>query len=303
MLLPQKTERVDNKDLEKYVKCYLEKYREVVEENFNLVHDIKHVFFKYNNSPKAVCGIISKTHGAAVVLKYDEMEKAYWNVIVIDMPIEYYFWPNMSKELEELKVIKVVDSDSPYILNSQIIIRNFGLLLVSEGATLYYVGKEESPFKNEGPGAVVIFGELVSRSGLIMKGSNTKQAWSKYQAGLDALKHFFWDCGDRLNETLKKQIELKHKMPLLLEKMKENLNSKYYLEHPEEFYDGLEELEKLGLSKEMKTLLWSKYSEMTKEPTLWEKILNTILSNLLSFAVGVLTTVIATMILKDLGYL
>jgi len=40
MLLPQKTERVDNKDLEKYVKCYLEKYREVVEENFNLVHDI-----------------------------------------------------------------------------------------------------------------------------------------------------------------------------------------------------------------------------------------------------------------------
>jgi len=294
---------VDGKDLEKYVEYYLGKYREVVEENLNLVHDVKHVFFKYNNSPKAVYGIISKTHGAAVVLKYDETEKAYWNVVVIDMPVEYYFWSNMSKDLKNLRVIKVVGSDSPYVLDSQIIIRNFGLLLVSEGASFYYVGEEESPFKIEGPGAVVIFGELVSRSGLIMKGSNTKQAWSEYQAGLDALKHFFWDCGDRLNETIKKQIEVKHKMPLLLERMNENLNSKYYLEHPEEFYDDLGELEKLGLSKEMKTLLWSKYSELTKEPTLWEKILDTILSNLLSFAMGVLTTVIATMILKHLGYL
>ena len=187
---------MDGKDLEKYVEYYLGKYREVVEENLNLVHDVKHVFFKYNNSPKAVYGIISKTHGAAVVLKYDETEKAYWNVVVIDMPVEYYFWPNMSKELKNLIVIKVVGSDSLYVLDSQIIIRNFGLLLVSEGASFYYVGEEESPFKIEGPGAVVIFGELVSRSGLIMKGSNTKQAWSEYQAGLDALKHFFWDCYD-----------------------------------------------------------------------------------------------------------
>jgi hypothetical protein len=179
----------------------------------------------------------------------------------------------------------------------------FALLIVSEGASLYYAGEDESPFKIEGPGAVMIFGELYSKSGLIMKGTNTKRAWSTYQAGLDALKHFFWDCGDRLNETIKKQIETKHKMPLLLEKVNENLNNKYYKDHPEDFYSDLHELEKLGLSEEMKTLLWSKYSELTKEPTLWDKLLDSILSNLPSFILGVLSTVIATIILKHLGYL
>lgn len=303
VLLMQKPERVEDKELENYVETYLKKYKEVVEDNLHLVHDIEHVFFKYNNNPKAVYGVISKNHGAAIVLKYDATEEIYWNIRVIDKPIEYYFWPNMSSDLSNLKIVKIASSESPYVLNSQISIKNFALLLVSEEASLYYTGEDESPFKIEGPGAVMILGELFSKSGLIIKGSNSKRAWSTYQAGLDALKHFFWDCGDQLNETMKKQIEVKHKMPLLLEKVNENLNNKYYKEHPEDFYSDLQELEKLGISEEMKTLLWSRYSELTKEPTLWEKLLNVIISNLPSFIIGVLTTVIATIILKRLGYL
>ena len=301
--LMQKIERVNDKELENYVEAYLKKYKEVVEDNLHLVHDIEHVFFKYNNNPKVVYGIISKNRGTAIVLKYDATEKVCWDIKVIDRPIEYYFWPNMSSDSSNLKIVKIASSDSPYVLDSQISIKNFALLLVSEGASLYYAGEDESPFKIEGPGAVMIFGELYSKSGLIMKGTNTKRAWSTYQAGLDALKHFFWDCGDRLNETIKKQIETKHKMPLLLEKVNENLNNKYYKDHPEDFYSDLHELEKLGLSEEMKTLLWSKYSELTKEPTLWDKLLDSILSNLPSFILGVLATVIATIILKHLGYL
>jgi hypothetical protein len=180
----------------------------------------------------------------------------------------------MPSNLSNLKVVKIMSNEFPYILNSQIIIKNFALLLVSEKASLYYVGEEESPFKIEGWGAVVIFGELISRSGLIVKGTNTKQAWSIYQAGLDALKHFFWDCGDRLNETIIKQIEVKHKKPLLLEKINENLNNKYYKDHHEEFYNDLYELEKIGLSEEMKTSIWNKYLDLTREPTLWGKIAN-----------------------------
>jgi len=117
------------------------------------------------------------------------------------------------------------------------------------------------------------------------------------------LKHFFWDCGGRLNETIKKQIEKKHKMTLLLEKINENLNNKYYKDHPEDFYRDLYELETLELSEEMKTLLWNKYSELTKEPTVWDKLFDSLLSNLPSFILGILATIIATIILKYLDYL
>ena len=40
-------ERVNNEDLKNYVEAYLRKYKEVVEDNLNLVDDIEHVFFKY----------------------------------------------------------------------------------------------------------------------------------------------------------------------------------------------------------------------------------------------------------------
>jgi len=53
-ILMQAPERVDEKELKEYVIAYLSKYRELVEENFHLVHDIEHVFFKYNNYPLAV---------------------------------------------------------------------------------------------------------------------------------------------------------------------------------------------------------------------------------------------------------
>jgi hypothetical protein len=92
----------------------------------------------------------------------------------------------MPSDLSNLKIVKIVSSDSPYVLNSQIIIKNFALLLANEGVSLYYTGEDESPFKIEGPGAIIIFGELYSKSGLIMKGTNAKNAWSTYQAGLDA---------------------------------------------------------------------------------------------------------------------
>jgi len=302
-LITQKSKRVKDTDLRRYVEEYLKKYKEIVEENLPLVHNIQHVFFKYNNNPSIIYGIISKRHGAGIILRYDAIGGTHWRNEIIDQPIEYYFWPNMSSDYSNLKIVKIVGSDSPYILNQQISIKNFALLIVSEKASLYYMGQGEYPFKIEGPGAVMILGEVSSKSGLIIKGSNNKETWSTYQAGLDALKHFFWDCGDQLNETVKRQIEKKYKMPLLLEKVKNNLNNKYYRGHSEDFYSDLQELEKLGISEEMKASLWNKYLELSKEPTLWEKILNVIISNIPSFVTGVITTVLATLILKRLGYL
>lgn len=134
VLLMQKSERVEDRELENYVEMYLKKYKEVVEDNLHLVHDIKHVFFKYNNNPKAIYGVVSKNHGAAIVLKYNVTGETYWNIRVIDKPIEYYFWPNMSSDLSNLKIVKIASGESPYVLNSQISVKNFALLLVSEGA-------------------------------------------------------------------------------------------------------------------------------------------------------------------------
>ncbi len=269
-----KPERVTEEELESYIEAYFKEYKEVVENNFHLVHDVEHIFFKYNNNPSTINVVISRNRGAAIVLKYDTTEEAYWDSKVIDQAIEYYFWANMSSDLDDLQVIKVIGSESPYVLDSQIRIRNFGLLLVSEGASFYYIGEADSPFKIEGPGAVIVFGELISKSGLILKGENTRQAWSTYQAGLDALKHFLWDSENQLNETVVNQIEIEHKKPLLLEKINENINSKYYKDHPEEFYDDLDQLEELGLSEEMNTILWNRYSELTREPTFIESALD-----------------------------
>ena len=269
---------VNEAELKNYVEAYLKKYKEIVEENLHLVHNIKHVFFKYNNNPKKVLGLISRSHGAAVILKYETpgiYRTTYWEIKVIDEPIEYHFWPNMSTNLDTLNIIRIV-GNKVYILNSQISIKNFALLIVNKETTLYYIGEEESPFQIEGPGAVKIFGEVASRSGLILKGVNSKQAWSTYQAGLDALKHFLLDCKSQLNETIIKQIEIKHKKPLLLEKIYDNIKSKYYKEHPEAFYKDLDELEKLGISEELKILLWNKYEELMREPTLWEKIVDSL---------------------------
>ena len=157
VVLPmQKSERVDGEELENYARAYLKKYREVVEDNFHLVHDIEHVFFKYNNNPKVVYCVISRTHGAAILFKYNTTERTYWNIKVIDKPIEYYFWPNMSDDLSNLKIVKIIKSDSPYVLNSQINIKNFALLLVDKEVSLYYTGKNENPFKIEGPGLSLI---------------------------------------------------------------------------------------------------------------------------------------------------
>jgi len=301
VLLMHKPDRADEKDLESYAKAYLKKYKEVVEDNSLLLQGLEHVFFKYNNNPKAVYGVISKNHGAAIVFKYNSTEEAYWNYRLIDEPIEYYFWPNMSSDLSNLKIVKIArpraSSEFPYVLNSQISIKNSALLLVNEKASLYYAGEGESPFKIEGPGAIVILGESFSKSGLIIKGTNTKQAWSIYQAGLDALKHFFWDCGNRLNETTIKQIEAKHKVPLLLDKITENLKNKYYKDHPEEFYNDLHELEQLGLSEEMKTSIWSEYLELKREPTLWEKIVDFISQRVSEIIVAVIAGIIVGYIL------
>jgi hypothetical protein len=85
------SEIVGKKELENYVKAYLKKYKEIVEDNFPLIHDIKYVFFKYNNNPKEVYGIISKNHGTAVVIKYDSKGEIHWDIRTIDKPIEYYF--------------------------------------------------------------------------------------------------------------------------------------------------------------------------------------------------------------------
>jgi hypothetical protein len=133
--LTQKNGVVSEKELENYVVAYLRKYKEVVEDNLHLVHDIENIFFKYNNNPRVVYGVISKDHGAAIVLKYEATEKVFWNIKVIDKPLEFYFWPNMSSDLNNLKIVKIASSDSPYVLNSQISIKNF-CVAISERRSL-----------------------------------------------------------------------------------------------------------------------------------------------------------------------
>ena len=121
------------------------------------------------------------------------------------------------------------------------------------------------------------------------KGTNQKKDWSKSQAGLDALEHFLWDCKDKLNEDILNEINGKYKKPLLIEKITENLNNKYYKRNQDDFYRDLRKLEEIGISDEISYQLWSDYYELIKEPNIWGKTINTIKNSSKEILIGIIT--------------
>jgi len=297
IIISKANRTITKNELTNYINAYFRKYNEIVEDYFNYVHDIDYVFYRYNTQPKLIEGYISKNHGAAIVYDFDGQDKSIINIKYIDKSIESYMWPKIYENDYELKIIKILKNSDPYILDKTIEIKNSGLLLVEKGAKLLYVGKGEI-FNIVGKGSIQIFGTLIYRNKMILKGSNNKNDWSMSQAGLDAVEHFLWDCKSKLNEEIINEINIKYKKPLLLERITENINNKFYKNNKNEFYEDLAELEQIGISEEISFHLWNEYKALFKEPTIWGKFCETIKTSTNSIILGIITGILVHYLIK-----
>jgi len=304
MLIPRFTperEIVAAKELENYISEYLSTYRNIVAENIGLVGYNLSRFHFYLHYPKEIEGIISHSRGAAVFFNFSETETLI-RIKEFSDSIEYYFWPEMARDLSKLEIVKIERAPTPYDLDSTINILAGVLLLVEPKATLIYTGEGNS-FNISDKGALVIFGSLIHENKIILKGSNSKDDWSQTQAGLDATSQFIWDCRGILNTTLLEDIEAKNKVPLLLNKIGVRMTSSKYKTNQDLFYEDYEELKKFYASNETLQQVLNDFYDLQKEVdiTTPRLIFNVILQYLPIIIAGILGTVVGGVILH--GYI
>jgi len=309
MPLFSNTSIVSEDDLRNYIEVYVSEYRRLVEENIALLnegsvggysHSGSQNFTFYWSNPNQIKGVVSQSHGVAIFFNHTEGTSKITVESITD-PIEYFLWPQMIKwgETEELPSVRILKG--VYHLDSQITI-NYGLLYADPGAILRYTG-EGRAFNVSGSGCVIIFGCLIEKNKMILKGSNNKKDWSSLQARFDALSIFLWDCIGILNETQIKTIEVEYKFVLLLERVGSRISSREYVETPALFNQDYSDLVEIGASNETLNRILNDYLNMQEsQPMGWlESIWAFIMNNIILIIVGVIIGVgsnIATELIK-----
>lgn len=277
-------------ELKNYIEEYLSEYTRFVDENYGLLsfpQSYLSNFTFFLHPPSEIEGVISRTHGAAIFFNFPDRENRQITIKEISDSIEYYIWPEMPRNTSALPWVLIKHGD--YHLDTQVNISH-GLLFVEPGANLRYTGKENA-FNISGNGAIVIFGSLVYEDRMILKGTNSKEGWSKIQARFDALSDFVWDCEGVLNATTIERINAKYKLPLLLDKIAFRMESGRYWDNPSLFTKDYEELEKICPSNSTLSKVLNDYYEMQKSAP------STLLEQLSDFwgtyMVPIVTTIIA----------
>ena len=259
-----KSERVSRKELKDYVEEYLSEYRQLIDKNMNLMifqSDLSNFTF-YWHYPNKIEGVISRTHGAGVFFNYSETEIVEIVIKEISEPIEYYLWPEMIKNTTDLPIIRIAEAATYYHLTDQVH-NDCALLYVDPGANLRYTGQGKA-FNISGSGAIVVFGSLIHEDRMILKGTNSKEVWSKLQARFDALDEFVWDCQGILNDTQIKSIEAEYKLTLLIDKIVSRIESGDYRDNPSLFTEDYKELKAVGASNETLSKILNDYIVMQK---------------------------------------
>jgi len=272
---------VSHEGLRSYFEEYLAEYSKLVEENGPLLdqgivegysESGSHNLTFHWQRPYQIEGVISETHGA--MLSFNHSNSMAFTISDFSLPIEYYVWPAMVADPSGLPSIRVLKASTYYHLDSYVSADGV-LTYVDPGANLMYTGPGYA-FRFSKGGLLIIFGSLTEKSGLILKGSNLKEDWSRLQADFDSLSRFLWDCGEILNETTIKSIDTKYRLPLQLEKMSARLKNGAYADNPNLFMEDYEELKTVCTSETTLSKVLGDYYEMqgTASPTMVEKILD-----------------------------
>jgi hypothetical protein len=258
--------RVSHEGLKDYVEEYLSEYRQFVEANYALLASNLTLFPLYLRSPNKMEGVISQTHGAAILFNYSTRETRQITIEETKDPIEYFVWPSMPRNTSGLKWVLVKHGD--YYFDSPVSY-SYGLLYCEPGVNMYYAGQGHV-FNISGLGAIVIFGSLIEENGMILKGTNNKEDWSKVQASLDAFSDFVWDCKQILDNTTTRGIEVRYKPTLMLDKIASRIQSGIYRDNPGLFTADYEELQEAGASNETLSKVQEDYMTMQEAlPPSW----------------------------------
>jgi len=271
---------ISHEGLRSYFEEYLSEYSRLVEENMPLLD--QGIIEGYSESgshnltfhwqrPYQVEGVISRTHGA--MLSFNHSDKTAFTISDFSLPIEYYVWPAMLQDPSGLPSIRIMKASTYYHMDSYVNADGV-LIYVDPGANLMYAGPEHAYRFSKG-GLLIVFGSLTEKSGLILKGSNLREDWSRLQADFDSLSRFLWDCREILNETAINGIDAKYRLPLQLERISARLKSRAYANNPNLFMEDYEELKTVCMSEATLSGVLGDYYEMqgTASPTMVEQIL------------------------------
>lgn len=204
----------------------------------------------------------------------------------------------MPKNTKDLPVVRILKAPTYYHLDTQVTY-SYGLFYVDPGANLRYTG-EGRAFNISGSGAIVIFGSLIEEDRMILKGSNSKEDWSKLQARFDALSEFVWDSKDILNETIIETLEARYKLVLLLDKIDSRIESGRYRDNPALFTADFEELKDVGAPNETLSKILNDYIDMQENPPpqWYESLWSIFLEYVEEIIVGVIILIIGAIIVK-----
>lgn len=259
-----------------YIEEYLSEYTKLVNENYALLvfpESYLNNFTLFLHPPNEIEGIISRTHGAAIFFNTSGIGKEAKIIIKeISEPVEYYVWPQMPKNTSLLPWVLV--KAGHYHLDSPVTY-DYGLFYLEPGVIMRYTGEGEG-LRISGLGAITVFGSVIYEDRMVLKGSNSKEDWSKIQARFDALSDFIWDCREALNETKIEETNVRYKFFLLLDKIAFRMESDRYRDDPDLFRVDYEELEKVCTSNATLSKVLNDYLEMQENPppTLSERILD-----------------------------
>lgn len=196
-----------------------------------------------------VQGVISEKHGAAI--SFDSSMKTPWEFKVISEPIEYYYFPDMARNINGLPIVYI--SEGVYPMNETVY--DSKALIEVDPQAVVRTTTQEAPFDFSENGAMIVFGTLIEKNSLLLKGSNNQEDWSISQADLDALSEFEWDLESaNASASAIQQLNTEYEVPFLLSEISSKMANGDYKNNPSAFYADFEQLKEAAANTMNDTL-------------------------------------------------
>ncbi|MCL5066993.1 MAG: hypothetical protein M1368_01400 [Thaumarchaeota archaeon] len=171
-----------------------------------------------------------------------------------------------------LKVVSITNGNYYF---GQPINNSVTMLVVDPGAVLWYSG-QQSGLRMSGNGSIVVYGSVIYKDRMILKGSNSPSDWSQFQGQFDALDEFVWECKGVLNSSQITTIQSRYEVPLLLEQIGNRMARGDYRNNPNLFANDYNQLSALADNATRQQVLNDYYnSQKVTSPTFFSEIART----------------------------
>ena len=300
---PWPNDLVSPTQLKDYALSYTAEYRTLYldYDSITAFHASPNRFFYGFNSPNAIMGLVSLSHGALITFNSSTGSSFVTNVSLLSQPIEYYLWPNMPNNPQASGVAPVLFTNGTYPLYAPVTVSKYPAV-VSSGAEIWYNGTGNA-FRPVGNMSITIYGSLVYLQRMILKGSNAPASWSTLQAKFDALDEFIQDGTGIFNSTTVQAIQTKYRVPLLLDLIAGRIANNTYRDNPGLFTSDFGELSKYAPSSTIQQVQNDYYaSQKVQPPSFWDPVVSLIHDSFFqALVVGLVVAVVGGLIVARLS--